>query len=431
MPSAGHPGAQQSSFRHNGVMTNLATALTAYAERIHRLVGDEHHVASPLGAWLLLALCAPLAQGGAREELTQVLGAEPSVAFRLAGSLLNNPHPLVASAAAAWNRPWIDNEDLATWRRSLPPVIETGDIPSQAELDGWADKHSLGLIKRFPITLRPEMVLLMASALATKVSWERPFDLVAGSALGPSSPWAGELHHVLRSPVADPRHQQFVADTERAGTVIVHTASARGGLQVTSVAAMPDVPAIDVIVAAHIIAAAQGAGGHGVQRRSLFDLPIDGGPLWTISEEDASASSGAWSERCYAQLPAWEAQSDLDLADESTGFSAAFSTLADVLLLTNAWYEARQSAIARYGRVGFEAAAVTAFAIATSAVVGKSRKRRIAELRFGHPFAVVAVTTDAHRGRSTGNQQRGPWHGVPVFSAWITEPCEADEPGGS
>jgi hypothetical protein len=68
-----------------------------------------------------------------------------------------------------------------------------------------------------------------------------------------------------------------------------------------------------------------------VQGRSLFDLPIDGEPLWTISEEDASVSSGAWRERCYAQLPAWEARSELDLTDESAGFPAACSTLADVL----------------------------------------------------------------------------------------------------
>ena len=41
-------------------------------------------------------------------------------------------------------------------------------------------------------------------------------------------------------------------------------------------------------------------------------------------------------------------------------------------------------------------------------------------LRFGHPYAVVAVTTDPTGGA-------GPWHGLPVFSAWVSEPEEATD----
>jgi hypothetical protein len=41
---------------------------------------------------------------------------------------------------------------------------------------------------------------------------------------------------------------------------------------------------------------------------------------------------------------------------------------------------------------------------------------RVAELRFGHPYAVVAVATDRRVGGT------GPWHGVPVFSGWVAEP---------
>jgi hypothetical protein len=41
--------------------------------------------------------------------------------------------------------------------------------------------------------------------------------------------------------------------------------------------------------------------------------------------------------------------------------------------------------------------------------------QRRATLRFGRPYAVVAVAVD-----TTG----GPWHGVPVFSAWVAEPSE-------
>ena len=60
-------------------------------------------------------------------------------------------------------------------------------------------------------------------------------------------------------------------------------------------------------------------------------------------------------------------------------------------------------------------------AVATSA--GRPGIRRVAELRFGHPYAAVAVTVDD----TPDSKQRGPWHGLPVFSAWISDPVEASE----
>jgi hypothetical protein len=65
-------------------MTNaaadLAGLVASYARRFHAVIGSRHHVASPLGAWLLLALCAPAASGTQRRELVEVLGCEPEEA---------------------------------------------------------------------------------------------------------------------------------------------------------------------------------------------------------------------------------------------------------------------------------------------------------------------------------------------------------------
>jgi hypothetical protein len=44
---------------------------------------------------------------------------------------------------------------------------------------------------------------------------------------------------------------------------------------------------------------------------------------------------------------------------------------------------------------------------------------RTAELRFPHPYAVVAVVDD----RGAESQA---WQGIPVFSAWVAEIVEAD-----
>ncbi|HEY7011773.1 MAG TPA: hypothetical protein VH480_03385, partial [Streptosporangiaceae bacterium] len=103
-----------------------------------------------------------------------------------------------------------------------------------------------------------------------------------------------------------------------------------------------------------------------------------------------------------------------------------FGLAAQALAPGDPW-QARQAAVARYDRVGFEAAAVSALAVALSARVPQRGVLRTAELRFGHPYAVVAVTVP----HITGQERRSPgpvsssWDGLPVFSAWVAQPQDA------
>ncbi|MEV5691439.1 hypothetical protein [Micromonospora globbae] len=399
----------------------LTGPVARYAERMHRLVGDDHHVASPLGAWLVLALVGPAATGAARAELEDVLGTDVDRAAATARSLLDAPHPLVASASALWERSASDA--LARWRATLPERTETGPLPDQAALDAWAREHTLGLIERFPLTLSPETLLVMATALATRISWADPFQVAAGDALGPDSAWARRLRHVLRTPWHG--HDCWIAETARAGDVAVHAAAARpesvdgrdAGMLVVSVAAMPDVPAADVLAAAHEVAveAARSTVEKGVGRRSLYDLPLGDTPLWSLREEQTRAY--AREEHVSAVLPGWSAESRHDLTAAALGFGSAARALGELMGGPPLMYEAVQSAVARYGRYGFEAAAVTAFALATG--LPPENVARFAELRFGHPYAVVAVATDTR-----GGVPAGPWHGLPVYSAWVAQPSE-------
>ncbi len=391
---------------------DIAVPVARYAARLHARAGARHHVASPLGAWLLLALCATPSEGKTREILNATLGTDPAAAADLAADLLAHPDPLVPAAAAVWHRPGSLAGVAARWLAGLPPQVRTGPLTSQAELDDWARNGTFGLVERFPVTLDPSLYLLAATVLASRVSWERPFDVAPASALGASSPWAGLLSRVLRTPDG-PGHQQFVATSPAAGDVAVHAAAARGGgLLVTSVAAAPGVPAADVLAAAYDLAPALAAGG-AVTRRSLFDLPLGEGPLWSVTERTAPVKSAAGrEERCTAVLPAWSAHTELDLSDPGLGFAAAAQALAP----GDPW-QARQAAMARYTRVGFEAAAVTALAVALAARAPRPGLIRTAELRFGHPFAVVAVTA--------GDADGSPWHGLPVFSAWVAQPEDA------
>ncbi len=397
-------------------MNPLHGPLAHYAERLHRAAGDAHHIASPLGAWLLLALTGPAATGDNRPELEEALGTDADTAAEAARALLAAPHPLVASATALWERRPFDG--LAGWRAGLPERTQTGPLPDQAALDAWAREHTGGLIDRFPLDVTPETMLILASALATKVSWEDPFQVAPAEQLGSGSAWAGRLRRVLRTPPWG--HECWITATARAGDVAVHAAPARAdgeaGMRVVSVAAAPDVPAADVLAAAQKVAVAA-VDGTGPGRRSLFELPLGDTPLWTLREEPTRTfAADGREERASAVLPCWSAQSRHDLSAAGFGFAAAARALGALIGAPQPPYEVSQAAVARFGRFGFEAAALTAFAV--SAGLPPEGVARVAELRFGHPYAVVAVATD---------RAGGPWHGVPVYSAWVAEPAELPE----
>lgn len=408
--------------------TDISAPVAHYADRLHAMIGDGHHVASPLGAWLLLALAAPAATGRTRTALEEVLGTDVSTAAENARALLAEPHPLVRSATAFWHRPGSGTAGLAGWQATLPGPTATGPLPDQARLDAWAREHTLGLIEAFPLTVTPEVLLILASALATRISWAEPFEVAPADALGSHSAWAGGLSRVLRTPGYG--HRCWIADTVWADTVAVHAVPARtadgaAGLLVVSVAAAPDVPAGYVLAAAHEIATAAARTPERelpAQRRSLFRIPLGESPLWTLREEPTyTYAPDGREERVTAVLPCWSAHSRHDLTAPGLGFSAVAGVFGELLDSPGLGFEAAQAAMARYGRYGFEAAAVTAFASAAS--LPPEGVARIAELRFGHPYAVVAVATD---GRAGGGAP-GPWHGVPVFSAWVAAPEELPE----
>jgi hypothetical protein len=398
---------------------DVAACVSGYASRLHAAIGDAHHVASPLGAWLLLALAGPASSGDELVTLEEVLGCDVGSAADAAAGLLANPHPLVASAAAVWTLGGAPlGAGFERWQDALPPEVTRGSLPDQAGLDAWAREHTFGLIEQFPVRRTDEEYLVLASALATKVSWETPFELAPAAELGADSSWSTQVSHVLRAPGAHhspaPGHTQFIAASEEAGDVAVHVALAQDGLLVVSVAADPAVPAGDVLAAAHRISCVLGVGGE-VRHRSLADLPLGLGPAWLLREERSPAGR----DTCTAVLPAWQARSSHDLREPALGFLAAKNALAPG---GDPW-QARQAAMARYTRYGFEAAAVTAMAVAMAMI--RPTLHRVADLRFAHPYAVVAVTTDGNGVAPASAVRHSRWHGLPVFSAWVASPSEA------
>lgn len=376
---------------------DVGPLITRYARCFCRVHAGLHSVTSPLGAWLLLALVAPVARGADREQLEEALGTDAKHARQALEDLMAAPPEVINAALALWGP-----ADLARlWSGRMPSEVEIGPIPSQAQADTWARNHTDGMIERFPADLSG-MAAVLASALATRISWLRPFGVTDAGQL--RSPWSKRVCDALT--VAG--HSAYLADAEGVGTVGVHTAVGTGELHVTSVIASRGASFQAVLAAAHDIACREVTGSR-VRRRQLCDLPLGDGEFWTITE-----GARGREDDVRVVMPAWQVSSDHDLtADPALGFGAAGQALA-VALKGTADTRARQSAVARYGRYGFEAAAVTAIAV-RGAVVSRLPSRS-ATLRFGHPYAVVAV--------AGGRRRRDPWAGVPVFAAWVSEPAE-------
>src|SRR5918999_1266754 len=243
------------------IATQLAPALSSYAQRLHANAGGGNHIVSPLGVWMLLALCARGSDGRLRDELTTTLGMDVDQAALVVAALLEKPHPAVALGAGIWTSRELHAEDVARWLAGLPVPVGRGEIPSKAALDEWTAKQTRGLIREFPVQLSPLTALVLATTLATKVGWMKPFRSVPARELdvGEASDWSRQVQRVLRTP-SPAGHMQLIARTERAGDVCVHTALAREDLAVTSVIADHRVPATDVMATAYDLAVAVTSG---------------------------------------------------------------------------------------------------------------------------------------------------------------------------
>ena len=378
-------------------MTDLPGAVRAYARRMHAAIGESHHVASPLGAWLVLALAASAARGDEADRLGEVLGMPVGDAARAARALLDEPHPAVAAAAAAWSR--AAGGPAAEWLAGLPDAVERGPVPGQAEADEWARRNTFGLVEAFPLDLDRVWDCVLASALATRIAWAQPFETAASREF--RSAWRDRVRRVLTTPVRG--HDCSIVAHPDAGDLAVHRAAA-DGLQVTSVIAESGVAATEVLDAAHEVAL------DALPRTSLFDLPLGDGPSWTITESDGAAGR----EEVAAVLPAWSATSRHELTRPEFGFGPAAGVLRRLFCAPE--WDARQTAVARFHRTGFEAAAVTALAVAVSLRVPRRGRQRAALLRFDRPYAVVA---------HVDTRYPAPWRLLPVFSAWVTDPEDA------
>lgn len=398
---------------------SLAEYVTGYSERIRGDVLEQHQgasVSSALGIWLLLCACLQAAEGTERDQLESIVGCSREDATDCLDAFLSDVPSALHGAVALWVRDQVVTERLEQWRSKLSPQIERGPVPTKAQADAWADRNTLGLIKQFPIP--PDAFdLVLASALATNVSWEQRFEVApAADRFSPSSPWIKAVERVLWTQLTT---NTGIVATEAAGPVAVHEAVAQEDLTVICVCADAAADRADVFSAAHEVAGHVAAGSR-LPSMSLFDVPLADGHSWTIAERERPARHHGQRFETITDvaLPAWEIERELALLG-SPGFGVQSATNVLHQMIGGGPSDARQVALARFDRYGFKAAAVTAIATASAGMRPPTETgvERTASLRLDHPFAALAVV-----GRPSDSTTR--FRGLPVFEAWVQTPSE-------
>lgn len=411
----------------------MTAALLGFSARFQEQFGAKQAIASPLGAWMLLALAATAARDDARRELAVSLGMDVGRAAQLVGAMLGESHPAVACACALWTAARFDTERLREWRAHLPRDVARGPMPSPDEADRWAHRVTAGQISRFPGRIERETAIMLATALSVRSGWKHPYEIDPVARFGRARAgaiWDGAVQEVL----TDTAHAAgAIVRTDEAGDVAVHWRDTDDELRVFSVIAERDVAARDVLAAAHRIASESAPTWERFAptgTRSLYDLPLGDAPLWSLDER--TTTRGGRHETFGVILPEWRIESRYDLGKLPLGFPAAATAIAE-LLGAPPLFAARQVAVARYFATGFEASAISSLG-----VFGLSRVKprapdpgveRHALLTFGHPYAVVALALDGPLARiAPGDPRTRPWHRLPIFSAWVTEPREPERP---
>lgn len=288
----------------------------------------------------------------------------------------------------------------------------------------WSDRA-------VPMRIDERTRIVLASALATKVSWSVPLEVVpAEDHLGVSSPWRGRVGRLLWD--ERPGLIAKLVLTRAAGLVAVHCAAAVEGVTVVSVSAEPGLSRAVVLDAVHDVLAQMRAGWPASMTCSLLELPVGLGHSWQISEREIPTPTAG--ERVElisgASLPAWRVESQLDFKrSELFGSEAALNALRELIgPRPDDETVAGQAAVASFTRFGFETAAITFFGIAISA----SREpletgvERSATLRFDHPYAAVAVAGNASA-LAGDDQPESSFTSLPLFTAWIDTPEEPED----
>ncbi|MBC2900721.1 serpin family protein [Streptomyces cupreus] len=369
-------------------------------------VAEGGTVLSAAGVWPLLAFLADGAAGRAREELADAVGMPADRAAAAARELLAalGSAPGLDSALGLWTRRTLQLHER--WRSGLPTDahgVLTGDLLADRNaLDTWAAERTGGLVEKMPVKLTDAAELVLASALAMRTRWLRPFRETPWCPEG--GPWGeGEVYLGLRrsSTLLD---RVGVADTPD-GHVTELRVYGTGALDVHLVLGEEGMTPGQVLRA-------------GVDLLTDRDRVVPGdrlpygevGPGVRVTKVRAmrpapptlDVTTAAYEVRASHDL--LERHELFGLTTARTAIPGHFPGVSDFPLCIDS---AQQAAVAKFGALGFEAAAVSAMAAVAGGIPELRWVVTTVDAVFDRPFAFLAV----HR------------HTRLVLAAgWVTEP---------
>ncbi len=356
---------------------------------------------SGAGVWPLSALLASAAEGPARDELASAIGVPAATGQDGALRLLRDIERAEAVSAALGV--WVRN-DLPLhrdWSGRLPAGV-LGRLAGQAELDSWAAEHTEGLIDRFPLSVDPETLLVLATALVAKTRWRVPFD--AGMLTPNEGPWQGHRGPGLSRTSARLADAAILDVPQPVTRVVVE------GVDDLDVHLLLG-PGTPGAVLGTGLAALSGA----VPIRT--GLPVGtNGPGLTVRTEPVRAAT----DQLRIELPPFEVRSTHDLLARPGLFglttatdctSGHFPAISPVPLCVG---QGAQEVLARFSHEGFEAAAVTAFGLRAASGALQNHQATVISVTFDRPFGFLAV----HRPT-----------GLAVVAGWIATPPTSSPTG--
>ncbi|QTE00647.1 serpin family protein [Streptomyces cyanogenus] len=377
--------------------------LTArWAHAVH-----EGTVFSAPGVWPLLAFLADGAAGPARAELAGALGVPAEQAAGAARELLAGLASVsgLDAALGLWTYHGLPLRE--EWRAGLPAgthgVFGDDLVTAQERLDAWAAERTGGLVERMPVTLTRDARMVLATAFALRTEWRQPF---TERPLRPGTgPWQGRTLRGLHRRSVRPDRVGVTGTPD--GFVTALTVPGDNGVDVHLVLGEERMTPGQVLAA-----------GVGIVERGL---PLTGGgalphghvgPGLHVEQQPATTPEPRTLD---VTTVAYEVRADHDLLAPAALFGLATATDTEAGHFPGispsplAVGEARQSAVAQFGALGFRAAAVTAaMPVAAGAVPQYRYETTVVRAAFDRPFAFLAADRESR---------------LVLAAGWVTEPA--------
>ncbi|TDC66122.1 serpin family protein [Streptomyces hainanensis] len=369
---------------HDEAIRRLAgrwLARVAADEGTRRAGGD--FACSPAGLWLALTAVAGGAAGATAAELRGLLGVAGQDAAAAATAVARRLGR--CDALSAVTGVWARTPLYRAYRESLPD-IGFGQLGPEAaaELDRWVRAASGGMVERLPVTLSPDVLLVLVNVLAFRARWESPF-APAATRPAPFTDAGGQRHEV-------PTMRTFLSPAD------AWRVAGDGG---------------PVDVAQLRCAVGAGEGRPAVVRCVLGAPGAPAASVLPAAWAAPGARAGVVADRVRVLLPRLTLRSRLAVLPHlsALGVRLATSELADFSALSPeplSVGEVAQECVVALAEEGVRAAAVTVVPMAAGAA---PRPARVHELAFDRPFGVVVLDGEGS---------------VPLFTAW-----QATAPAGA